>query len=69
MPLSMKEGLGPDHIVSDENPGPPQKGAQPPIFGPCLLWPGLIPTSVPSGNLIHPAVFNDHRVCGRQTAG
>jgi len=29
MPLSMKEGLGPDHIVSDENPGPLKKGHSP----------------------------------------
>jgi len=33
-------GLGPGHIVLDGDPAPlPQKGAEPPIFGPCLLWP------------------------------
>jgi len=40
MPLGrpMEIGLGPGHIVLDEDPGsPPQKGAQPPNFGPCLL--------------------------------
>ena len=38
MPLGMEVGLGPGHIVLGEEPAPP-KGAQPPIFGPCLLWP------------------------------
>jgi len=39
-PLVMEVGLGPGHIVQDGDPAPPQKkGAQPPIFGPCLLWP------------------------------
>jgi len=36
MPL----GLGPGDFVLDGDPTPlPQKGVQPPIFGPCLLWP------------------------------
>ena len=39
MKLGMQVGLGPGHIVLDGNPAPPPKGAQPPIFGPCLLWP------------------------------
>ena len=40
MPLGTKVGLGPGHIVLDGAPLPPKKrGAQPPIFGPCLLWP------------------------------
>jgi len=40
MPLGVKVGLGPGHIVVDGDPAPlPEKGAQPPIFGPCLLWP------------------------------
>jgi len=34
----MEVVLGPDHTVLDGDPAPP-KGAQPPIFGPCLLWP------------------------------
>ena len=39
MKLGMQVGLGPGHIVLDGDPAPPPKGAQPPIFGPCLLWP------------------------------
>jgi len=40
MPLGMEVGLGPGQIVLDGDPAPPTpKGAQPPIFGPCLLWP------------------------------
>ena len=40
MPLGMKVGLGPGHIVLDGHPAPPpKKGAQSPIFLPCLLWP------------------------------
>ena len=38
MKLGMQIGLGPGHIVLDRDPAPP-KGAQPPIFGPCPLWP------------------------------
>ena len=41
MPL-MDVGFGPGDFVLDGDPAPyPQKGAaaQPPIFGPCLLWP------------------------------
>jgi len=38
--LGTQVGLGPGNIVLDGNPGPPSpKGAQPPIFGPYLLWP------------------------------
>jgi len=38
--LSMQVGLGPGQIVLDGDPASlVQKGAQPPIFGPCLLWP------------------------------
>jgi len=33
-------GLEPGHIALDGNPAhPPKKGSQPPIFGPCPLWP------------------------------
>ena len=40
MPLDVDVGLGPGHIVLDGDlDPPPQKGVQPPIFGPCLLWP------------------------------
>jgi len=34
MPLGMQVGLGPDHIVLDEDPAAPQKGAQPSNFQP-----------------------------------
>jgi len=40
MPLRWEVGLSPSYIVLDGDPAPlPQKGAEPPIFGPCLLWP------------------------------
>ena len=39
MPLDTEVGLGLGDIVLDEDPAHPQKGAQPPIFGPCLMWP------------------------------
>jgi len=39
MALGMKVGLGPGHNVLDGTQLPPQKGAEPPIFGPRLLWP------------------------------
>jgi len=40
MTLGMEVGLGPGDFVSDGDPAaPPQKGAEPPIFGPCLLRP------------------------------
>ena len=38
--LGMEVGLRPGHIVLDGDPAPlPKKGADPPIFGPFLLWP------------------------------
>jgi len=40
IPLGMEVGLGPGHIVLDGTQLPlPKKGAEPPIFGPFLLWP------------------------------
>jgi len=39
MAIAMEEGLGPGHIVLDGDPAPLKRGVQPPIFGPCLLWP------------------------------
>jgi len=39
MPHGTEIWLAPDHIVLDGDPAPPSKWAQPPIFGPCLLWP------------------------------
>jgi len=38
MPLGMEVGLSPGDFVLDWDPVPPQKGAEPPIFG-RLLWP------------------------------
>jgi len=38
-PLGAEVELGPGHIVR-RGPSSPAKGAQqPPLFGPCLLWP------------------------------
>ena len=40
MKLGMQVGIGLGHIVLDGEPfPPPPKGAEPPIFGPYLLWP------------------------------
>jgi len=45
MPLGTEEGLGPGHIVLFGDQLPPRKGAQqPPLFGPCLLWPNGRPS-------------------------
>jgi len=37
MPLGTEVGLGSGHTVLDGNL--PSQGPQPPIFGPCPLWP------------------------------
>jgi len=40
MPLGEKVGLDPSDILFGGDPAPlPRKGAEPPIFVPCLLWP------------------------------
>jgi len=40
MPRGREVGLHPSNIVLDGDPSSiPKKGAEPPIFGPCLLWP------------------------------
>jgi len=39
MPLGNEVCLGPGDIALDGNPAPTKNGAQPPIFGPCVLWP------------------------------
>ena len=41
MPFGMEVCLSPGDFVLDGEPAPPpqKKGAEPPIFGPCLLWP------------------------------
>jgi len=40
MKLGMRVGLGPDHIVLDEDPGPPppKRHSPPQKIGPCLLY-------------------------------
>jgi len=39
-PLGTEVDLDPGHIVLDGDPAPPRKGhSNPPLFGPCLLWP------------------------------
>jgi len=41
MSLGMELGLGPGNFVLDGDPAlpSPKGGAEPQIFGPCLLWP------------------------------
>jgi len=40
MSLGMEVGLDPSNIVLDGDPAPfLKRGSEPPIFGPCLLWP------------------------------
>jgi len=41
MPFGMEVGLSPGNFDFNGEPAPPtpKKGAEPPIFGPCLLWP------------------------------
>ena len=39
-PLGMEVGLGSGDFVLDGHPAPPSKnGTEPPILGPCRLWP------------------------------
>jgi len=50
MRLGTEVGLGPGDIVLDGNPAPPPQktgvgvAQQPPLFGPCLLWPNGRPS-------------------------
>jgi len=48
MALGTDVGLGPGQIVLDGDPAPPpeKKRTQPPIFGPCLLWPNDRPSQL-----------------------
>jgi len=47
MPLGVEVGLDPSDIVYDGDPAPPlKKGAELPIFGPCLLWPNGRPSQL-----------------------
>jgi len=45
MPLDREVDVGSGDIVLHGDPAPP-KGAQPPIFGPCLLWPNGRPSQL-----------------------
>jgi len=68
VPLGTKVGvgLGMLYIVLDEDPSPPppaKEGAQPPIFGPRLLWPNGWPPQ-----LLLSTVFKGKRVCYRFSA-
>jgi len=67
MPLYTEVGLGPGDIVLHGDPAPP-KGAQPPIFGPCLLCQTAVCIRIPLGTVLdlslgdivldsHPAFF------------
>jgi len=38
-PFDTEVDLGPGHIVLDAVPAPAKGAQQPPLFGPCLLWP------------------------------
>ena len=47
MPLGMEIGLEPSDVVLHGDPAaPPQKGAEPPIMGRCLLWPNGRPSQL-----------------------
>jgi len=39
MPLAMEVGLSPGDFVLDRDQPPSPQRAEPPIFGPCPLWP------------------------------
>ena len=45
MPLGTEVDLGPGDVVLDGvTPSSHLNGAQPPVFGPCLLWPNMVKT-------------------------
>jgi len=44
MSLGTEVGLGPSHIVLDRDRALPKVAQQPPLFGPCLLWPNGRPS-------------------------
>jgi len=46
MPLGTEVGLGSGDIVLDGEPASPSKATQPPIFGPCPLWPNGRPSQL-----------------------
>jgi len=61
MPLRREVELGPSDIVrwGSSQPRHAPKGAQPPIFGPCLLW----PSGGPSQLLLSTWPMYKHRQC------
>ena len=65
IPLGTEVGLGLRNIVLDGDPAPLPKGAQPPIFGQCPLWPnGWIDTplgSVGAGLYVYDVVVKSSR--------
>jgi len=58
MPLGTKVGLHPGDIVLDGDPAF-LKGAQPPIFGPCLLWPDGRPSQLLLSTCFYPINRNE----------
>jgi len=66
MPLGMKVGLCPGHIVLRGDPTPPPKGAQSPIFGPCVLWPKQSPISATAEHLCYIAEVLGNAVKGSE---
>jgi len=47
MPLDIEVGLGTGSVMLEGDSAPPtQKGAQPPVFGPSLLWPNGRPSQI-----------------------
>jgi len=53
--------LGPGHIVLDGVPASAKGAQQPPLFGPCLLWPRS-PISA-TAELLLPKLLNIQRIC------
>jgi len=50
MAVGIEVGLSPGHILLDGDPALlPKKGAEPPIFGPRLLWPNCCVMKMPLG--------------------
>ena len=46
MPLGTEVGLSQGDFVLDGDPAPPKGAQQPPLFGPCLLWPNGRPSQL-----------------------
>ena len=68
MPVGTEVGLGPHHIVIHGDPAPsPERAQQPPLFGPCLLWPNgrpsqlLLSSCLSSSSLVRPCISESLR--------